>query len=57
MNVYTKECTCTIRDMLRDPVCAVGTQGTNTIVGESILFIRELYKEKKTGIHGQFEII
>ena len=38
MNVYTKECTCTIRDMLRDPVCAVGTQGTNTIVGESILF-------------------
>ena len=28
----------TIRDMLRDPVCAVSTQGTNTIVGESILF-------------------
>ena len=43
--------------MIRDTVCALGTQGTNTIVGESILFIRELYKEKKTGIHGQLEII
>ena len=42
---------------IRDTVCALGTQGTNTIVGESILFIRELYKEKKTGIHGQLEVI